>query len=501
MYVYTTKSKTILKFLQSDAHVQIISGAVGSGTSAAITAKLFKIAQMQLPNLYGIRQSKMVIMRQTFPLLRSTTIATFEKHYPPEWGRYYMNESPIRAVMRFPHVSGDGTMCEMTLLFRPVMASNGKVDLNSLGSLEATAIVLNEGVEMNRVIFNTLLGRIGRFNGIGVKEARGKALIMDFNMPSKANWVYKLCMVEPPTFDFNIGGGKTIKIRKEVFFQPPPVICRNPEAAARGATPDVYMNPEADLPPPITPEYYAQQVPQRPTPQEWALFQSRVLCQWADPNMGRSVFGERFNAGNFIAKSDFVLHQTLLQDARIVIGVDTSGLNPCAVVLAKRRGRVFCIAERYQAGTPFSVFMKETISELASLYPNAIFCCDPANARSSDYGLTPIGMLIDAGYDAYPALTNKPKERIEQVMGLLRDDTRFKVMPECIRVIEGLGGTYCYEKKAEYEGNPIYSDTPDKKNDVSHYMDALQYAALGLRLCEQMGYDTGDDLDTSFMIG
>ena len=73
-----SKSPTIWKFLQDDSFVRGIVGPVGSGKSYACCAELFRRAVMQKPSKRdGIKYSRFVIVRNSYPMLKTTTLKTW----------------------------------------------------------------------------------------------------------------------------------------------------------------------------------------------------------------------------------------------------------------------------------------------------------------------------------------------------------------------------------------------------------------------------------------
>jgi hypothetical protein len=104
---------------------------------------------------------------------------------------------------------------------------------------------------------------------------------------------------------------------------------------------------------------------------------------------------------------------------------------------------------------------------------------DPAGiSKNSIYEETSFDVLKRAGFMAFPAPTNDIDPRIRAIdafllsardggAGFLIDKTR------CPTVVRGLSGGYRYAKTKTGQRKPV----PDK-NEYSHPLDALQYAAL-----------------------
>ena len=81
-------SPVVAKFLKSNSFVRGIMGPVGSGKSYACCAEIFRRAVMQKPSPRdGIRYSRFVIVRNSYPMLRTTTLKTWMELLPEHiWG-------------------------------------------------------------------------------------------------------------------------------------------------------------------------------------------------------------------------------------------------------------------------------------------------------------------------------------------------------------------------------------------------------------------------------
>ena len=76
-------SPTVWKFLKDDSFVRGLIGPVGSGKSYACCAEVFKRAVQQKPSPRdGIRYSRFVVVRNSYPMLKTTTIKTWLELFP-----------------------------------------------------------------------------------------------------------------------------------------------------------------------------------------------------------------------------------------------------------------------------------------------------------------------------------------------------------------------------------------------------------------------------------
>ena len=73
-------SPTVWKFLHDESFVRGLMGPVGSGKSYGCAAEVMLRAVRQKPSPRdGIRYSRFVIVRNTYPELRTTTIKTWQE--------------------------------------------------------------------------------------------------------------------------------------------------------------------------------------------------------------------------------------------------------------------------------------------------------------------------------------------------------------------------------------------------------------------------------------
>lgn len=478
-FTYNPVSKTIMDFHNDTSFMKLIAGPVGSGKSSAIVAELLFRAMRQPPNNNGVRQTRMGIFRQTYPKLKTTSIKTVDAWVPKEFGSV-KETVPITAMYRFNSNFDDGTVVETEWLF---MAIDNNLD--KLLSLELSAAYLNEGTEMQEMIVNQIASRVGRYPAVkdGVSCAE-PGLIVDFNLPAKSHWIYKLAMLEPETTTRELGTKKpdgspdTITITKKFFMQPPAAFCDNLKEVNESNVEPIYrLNPEADNLKNLIPQYYAAQLLQHPTREQWVNIQRQVLMQWAEPIQGKLVFENEYRHDIHIAK-------TILTPQRgypVIIGIDTSGLHPCAVFCQQINKSVRVLHTLFGDNVSFNTFVTDMLVPMINaLYPGmkVIAVCDPANARGSDTGITPIQQLIKNGIEAIPAATNEFKLRKEAVSQLLVRVDGLQISPNCTELINGFEVSYAYPELSVHSDIKVYGDKPDKRLSVSHYMDSLQYAAL-----------------------
>ncbi len=129
-----------------------VVGPVGSGKTTGIFFKLIYLAKLQKPGPDGIRRTRAVIVRNTLPQLRDTTLSSWAYWFKDgQAGAWLATQNKF--VLRF-----DDVECEV--LFRPLDTAD---DVARVLSLEVTFAILDEFVQIPREIVDALSARLGRY--------------------------------------------------------------------------------------------------------------------------------------------------------------------------------------------------------------------------------------------------------------------------------------------------------------------------------------------------
>lgn len=148
--------KTIKSFIKSHVMSQLffdwIVGPVGSGKTTALFFKLVYMAKKQAPSPDGIRRTRAVIVRNTMPQLKDTTLVS--------WGYWFRdgqagkwNATDKIFTLRYDDV-------ECIVLFRPLDTPD---DISRVLSLEVNFAIIDEFVEIPKAIIDALAARLGRY--------------------------------------------------------------------------------------------------------------------------------------------------------------------------------------------------------------------------------------------------------------------------------------------------------------------------------------------------
>lgn len=425
-------SPTLERFLDSRELVEGVMGPFGSGKSTACVMKMITLAHETPPSADGIRRSRWLVVRNTYPQLRDTTMRTLFEWLPPaRWGQHYVSDHRY-VVTEFAGV-------EIEFLFR---ALDRPDHVQNLLSLEATHAWLNEAREIPREIFGPLRGRLGRYPRLadtGPYEAR---LIMDTNPPDTDSWWYDLFERRRPP-------------RMVLFKQPGG---RSPLAENRRNLPPRYYEDMADS----------------MSEDEQRIY---IDAEYGYLRRGQPVYPEYRDSW----------HCAEFEVGRYpILRAWDFGLTPACVFLqAQPSGQVRVIDEVVSDRAGIQQFAPVVLAHFAQHYPWAKGMVRDVGDPAGEFGSQTdeqscFDMLRQAGVDCWPGQQDVGV-RLEAVRHLLRlaidGQPGLLVHPRCERVRKGFQGEYHYRRLAVGGGEERYAPKPDK-NKYSHPHDALQYGAV-----------------------
>jgi hypothetical protein len=142
----------IQDYIPGELFFSFIVGPFGSGKTTGALMKIAFMASLQEPNSDGIRKTRCVVVRNTFPQLRDTTISSWNYWFKDgEAGKWFATKNTF--LLKFADVE-----CEV--MFR---ALDSAADIARVLSLETTFAVLDEFVQIQPEIVEALSGRCGRY--------------------------------------------------------------------------------------------------------------------------------------------------------------------------------------------------------------------------------------------------------------------------------------------------------------------------------------------------
>lgn len=478
-------SPTCRKFHHCDARARCIIGPIGSGKSSAIIAgEVMWRGMRQAPDPQGRRRTRVVMIRNTYNELTTTTLKTFR-----EWWGYsvttYRSDKPLSANIRIP--LNDGTVMECEVIF---LAMDKPEDVGKLRSLELTWGYVNEGSEIvDYEIFDALLERVGRYPKKWVGED-GKptggptwyGACIDTNAPDDEHWIYQKFEVEKPAGFV-------------MFHQPPAVLL------AQGSTPE---NPvwEANkgqregIPAaenveniPVGWSYYLNQLPGK----SYEKIRVMLCGEYGTVAYGRPVFPEWNDRLHYLpnktdTKTGKPMEVEVMRGLPVLLGIDF-GIQYAACIFAQlslqRQLRVIRELVVKDVGT--REFANLVLGVLAKEFPGMEVRAfgDPcALSRDRQTGVTDIDLLNECGIPTVAGPTNNPRQRREAVVyfmqRLVGDGQPALVLGSgCPMLRKGMAGRYYYKKISTSGREELFKAEP-VKNEFSHPCDGLQYIATSL---------------------
>lgn len=423
---------TVSAFMQSEAFVRVILGPVGSGKSTGCLMEILRRSCEQAKGPDGYRRTRWAIVRQTLQQIKQTVLKEFYTWAEPIT-TFKVSDNTI-------YLAFDDVRSEIHLI--PL---DDEQDQRRLLSLQLTGAWVNECPEIDPAIIPSLCGRLGRYPSSAQGGPSWHGLIMDGNFPNEGGeWHELLEKNLPPDFQlFKQPGGRT------------------PEAENIANLPGGY-------------EYYERLA--RGQSPEWV--KRYVDAQYGNDPSGMAVFRESYT-------HEFHSFPSLspIPGRPIIVGQDF-GRDPWSIICQlDHRGRLLVLEE--VDGTDVGLELHLKLNLRPRLYDNrysglpVAVVGDPSGvAKSSLYEETSFDMLKREGFVAFPAPTNDLDPRIRAIEAFLMQQMGGKPMflidrERCPKLIQGLRGGYRFSKMKGGQRKP----TPDK-NDYSHPMDALQYAAL-----------------------
>lgn len=451
---YTPSNTGILFHQDTESDFKFVMGPVGGGKTSMAIMETFFTSLRQAPDNQGRRRTRWVVIRNTFPELKSTVIKTFEAWLGGMTKVVY--DTPIRANIRQP--LPDNTVLEIEYIF---LALDDEAAVKKLRSLEVTAALISEASEISEGVVEMLESRIGRYPAVdaagGCDGATWSGILAESNPPSLRSWIYRVFEIERP--------------KGYRMFKQPPALLFDPEAPeGEQYTP----NPDAENIEYLAAgyDYYLKQL-RRARPEFISVY---ILGQYGTSFDGKPVW-PTFSQAKHVAVHPLQAHGF----SPLVIGMDF-GLMPSAIFTQlDPMGQMAVLAEL----SPQDITLEEFIAEhmlplLQSRFfgQRPIVIGDPTGgSRSALAQMNSFQTLQQFGLVARPAPTNDPDMRIAAVNYFLQRDGGFIVDARCTTIIEAMLGGYRFKKRNPSDMDTTYKDRPEK-NKFSHPSDALQYAAL-----------------------
>lgn len=473
--VYRPDGRVLREFLRDNSFLQLIQGPWGSGKSVACCMKVWMYATRQKPDRSGVRKTRWIVVRNTYPDLENTTIKTWLEWFPEAVYGTFRRSKPFTHKINVPFPDDDGGMgrveCEVIFL-----ALEDEEDRKKLLSLETTGFWFNEVREILKGVVDDATGRAGRYPRTIDGGPTWHGVICDTNAPDEEHWI-PIMRGDVPTPDW-FTQDEIIEHKKPdnwAFFQQPAGMIEQKDD--NGIVTGYFPNPEAENTKFHPKDYYANTIKgKKPS---W--IRVNILNRLGRSMDGKAVF-ETFREELHIAKDKIPVDPHSL----LCIGLDF-GRQPAAVFGQCIRGQWRVVHElcgQNMGATRFAPMLKR---EIATKFPNMQIAMwgDPAGddpGQSSDD--TPYKIFRAHGLKVVKAYqNNKLSVRLNAVENVLKrnnDDNSgpgFLIASGCTMLKNAMSGGYQF-RRIHAGGTPKYADLPDK-NKYSHIADALQYMLLG----------------------
>jgi hypothetical protein len=178
-----------------------VVGPVGSGKTTGIFFKLVHMASLQAKGPDGIRRSRAVVVRNTAPQLKDTTLKSWFTWFKDGQAGSWAETNKV-FVLRFNDVE-----CEV--LFRPLDTAD---DVARVLSLELTFAIVDEFVQIPQEIIDALSARLGRYPAKKDGGATNWGMWGSSNTETEDNWWFE--HLHDPTKCWALKPGEDIDVAR-----------------------------------------------------------------------------------------------------------------------------------------------------------------------------------------------------------------------------------------------------------------------------------------------
>lgn len=442
-------------FMESEAYVRFVMGPIGSGKTVACINEAIRRSMYFPKGPDGIRRPRGIVVRNTYPDLRETTIKTWLQWVPESAGRMTM-QAPLTHRVQVSDMD-----LEVTFL-----AMDREDDVRKLLGAEATWILFNEVRFIPKSIVDVAVGRVGRWKPYpGTKDAWA-GVFGDTNPPDTESWYYKLAegtdkklLEETAKLEEDLRKiGRLAPGQKLYeFFRQPSGLSPNAENLQNLDTGYYQINAANK-----TEDYVKVYI--------HGEYGFLVEGKPVHPSYRDSVHGDK--------------RIDPIPGLPVLVGADF-GLTPAAAFgqcLPNGQWRVFAELTTDRSGIrrfgqALKVFM-------ATHYPNLTVGCawgDPSGT-AGDEGETAFDILkAETGWVWKPAPTNDAEIRREALRGplarMIDGEPGFLVSSTCGTIRKGLVSGFHYRFIASSNGATTHEQPT--KNSYSHVCEAVEYLVLG----------------------
>lgn len=461
---------TLAKASASDAYIRLVKGPAGSGKTSWAIMELLRLALLQDPSpLDNTRYTRMLVVRNTYSLLKSNTIPSMKGMLGPLL-KVTEGSQPTGLVKAR---LADGTNLHMEIQF---LALDSEDAQDKLLGAEPTAAYCDELNMMPESVVFAIARRLGRYPSGTKGLVTRTGIIGVFNGPVKGSWLHRWWLGEKDEVFAQTAKQMGITNYIEYFSQPPALLRPTEEGG------EWQPNPAAENIHNLAQGYgYYYAMLADPDP---AKVQAYVEGDFADVKHGKVVFPEFHRDVH-----TFPAATVNTSDIRkYYLSFDFGRTPVCLVSYLTADGSIVILDEFMGEDMSIDTLYRTIVlPALKQRYPNAT-CAkawgDPAGLQKTQaIELSPYSVLRELGVPIVPPTkTNKLDPRLQAVrkfMGTLgvNGKPRLRIRDNCKFLIQALAADYIYENKAG--GGVREEPTKSHAGWVSDLADALQYACMG----------------------
>ena len=457
-----TVKNFITHFLPGELFHNWIIGPVGSGKTTGLFFKLCYMAKLQAPNNDGIRKTRAVIVRNTMPQLKDTTMASWNYWFKDRIaGKWNITDKSF--LLKF-----DDVECEV--LFR---ALDTPEDIQRVLSLEVTFAIIDEFVQIPREIIDALAGRVGRYPS----RAEG-ATATNFGMWGSSNPGNE----DDWWFDYLFGEKQSaVPMSPHTAAWADYMLSREGKSE-RGFTRNVFyfeqpsgFSDTAENVENLPPKYYENLAEGKAK----AWVRQYIECRWGFSNVGLPVL-RSFNSDIHVAKASIRKYAT--PSRPLIVGFDP-GMNTAAIIMQQNLdGRLLVFGELCTEGMGAVRFARERLLPyLRATFPNYAFVVVPdpaANSRTPTDERTVVNVLREHPFrftvdivDSNNLLEPRIEAAEHYTARLVEGEPALLIDPSCRRLIRALSGGWRFTVMRKGDARSVLPE----KNIWSHPADAFCY--------------------------
>lgn len=429
-----TISEFITDYRSGGLFYDWIIGPVGSGKTTGIFFKLIYMAKLQEPGPDGIRRTRAVVVRNTLPQLKDTTITSWNYWFKdPIAGQWVSSQNKF--ILKF-----DDVECEV--LFRPLDTAD---DVSRVLSLEISFCLVDEFTEIPRQIIDALSARLGRYPPKKDGGCTNWGMWGSSNPSVESNWWYEYLHNALPQ-------------NARYFVQP------------SGQSPDAENVDNL-------PAGYYENAAQGKS-DEWV--RQFICSEWGFDASGKPVVST-FKPDLHVAKKP-LLYNPLLP---LIFGFDP-GLGGTAAVFGQQdlQGRLLILGEITAEGYGTQRFIEEKLRPyIRRKFPDArledIICApDPAAGNRSQTDERAVVDVIRRFFPVKIESNNRLPLRLDAIehftTRLVEGGPALLIDPDCKEIIRAWRGGWRW---AVDQKKDMVRGLEPEKNSASHIADAGGYLA------------------------